>query len=123
MVTGLLIPKKSATGHSSFLKLGSRKYLVISVAMTAARVETDNEHRITDAALSVGSCSVVAQRLPELEQALIGQLLSDDLCNTITQQHVSSLSPIDDVRSTASYRIDASVELLRRTLRTLVNRS
>ena len=125
IVTELLLPKTSTEGDSYFLKLGARKYLVISIAMVAVRLQTDNNNLITNAALSVGSCSVVASRLPELEQYLIGKLLTPDLApelaNSITQQHVSGLSPIDDVRATATYRHSAAAELIRRSIVTLAN--
>ncbi len=123
MVIDLLIPKASATGSSSFLKLGARKYLVISIAMVATRLAVDSKQCITDAALSVGSCSVVAQRLPDLEQLLIGQTLTADLADIVEHQHVSGLHPIDDVRATADYRHEASAELLRRSITSLVSPS
>lgn len=119
MVTELLIPKSSAAGRSSFLKLGARKYLVISIAMVAARLATDNNNCIVDAALSVGSCSVVAHRLHELEQELIGQTLSHELANSVEHRHVSGLAPIADVRATAEYRYEAAAELLRRSIASL----
>lgn len=123
MVTDLLIPKLSATGNSDFLKLGARKYLVISIAMVATRLATDSNNVITDAALCAGACSVVAQRLPQLEQDLIGQALTTELSNIVTQQHVSKLTPIDDVRATAIYRQQAAAELLRRSIESLANPS
>ena len=123
MVIDLLIPKASANGRSSFLKLGARKYLVISIAMVASRLAVDSSDKIVDAALSVGSCSVVAQRLPALEQVLIGQSLSTNLSSVVTHQHVSALAAIDDVRATADYRREAAAELLRRSIDSLVSQS
>ena len=115
MVTGLLIPRSSATGVSSFLKLGARKYLVISVSAVAARLVTQ-EGRISQAAISVGACSVVACRLGKLEQSLTGRSLSDDLSGLVTPGALADLAPIDDVRATATYRMDAAAELVRRAL-------
>ena len=121
MVVEVLIPKASATGRSTFIKLGARRYLVISIAMCAARISVDKNNVIDSASLSMGSCSVVAIRLHKLEQALIGQTLSPELCNTVQPQHFKELSPIDDVRSSAMYRLDAAAELVKRTLATLVH--
>ncbi|MEE9335442.1 MAG: FAD binding domain-containing protein [Granulosicoccaceae bacterium] len=120
MVIDLLIPKVSARGKSNFLKLGARKYLVISIAMVASRLAVDSRNTIVDAALSVGSCSVVAQRLPKLEQALIGQSLTANLSTTVAHCHVSGLTAIDDVRATAGYRHESAAELLRRSIDSLV---
>ena len=123
MVVDLLIPKASAIGRSSFLKLGARKYLVISIAMVATRLAVDSSDNIVDAALSVGSCSVVAQRLPILEQALIGQPLTADLSSIVSHHHVNQLTAIDDVRATAHYRREAAAELLKRSIELLVSQS
>ncbi|TIO90195.1 MAG: xanthine dehydrogenase family protein subunit M, partial [Mesorhizobium sp.] len=38
MVTAIRVPKRSAVGSSAFVKLGARRYLVISIAMAAARL-------------------------------------------------------------------------------------
>ena len=54
--------------RSAFVKLGARRYLVISILMAAAVVEKDEAGRIAKAAVAVGAASPVAQRLPELEQ-------------------------------------------------------
>ena len=123
MVIDLLLPKTSTSGFSHFLKLGARKYLVISIAMVATRLCVDSKNQITDAALSVGSCSVVAQRLPALEQQLIGKTLGRGLVETVTQELVSGLTPINDVRATADYRHDAALELLKRSIESLMNRA
>ncbi len=69
LVTGILVPAPlaGATARSSFRKLGSRAYLVISIAMAAAVVEVDAAGRIRQARIAVGACSEVAQRLAALE--------------------------------------------------------
>lgn len=119
MVTAILIPAESATGHSTFLKLGARKYLIISISMVAARLAYDEQGLITDAALSVGSCSLVAQRLTALEHKLIAKRVDSDLAALVSAEHIESLAPIDDVRSSALYREQASIELIQRTLTNL----
>ena len=115
MVTAVLIPQEASNGRSCFLKLGARKYLVISIAMVAVRLQVD-QGVISNAALAIGACSAVATRLPRLEAALIGQpvtagagLVSDDLM-------AGDLAPIDDIRANAPYRLHAATELLRRAL-------
>ena len=70
MVTAIRVPKASAAGASAFEKLGARRYLVISIAMAAARIVVGEDGSVSKAAIAVGSCSAVAQRLPALEAAL-----------------------------------------------------
>ena len=64
-------PSLRLQGRSAFVKLGARSHLVISIAMVAARLVVE-KGRVTEAAIAVGSCSGVAQRLPAVEAALIG---------------------------------------------------
>jgi CO/xanthine dehydrogenase FAD-binding subunit len=116
IVTGVLIPDLSAQGRSHFVKLGSRRYLVISIAMVAARIETGANKRVAGARVSVGACSVVARRLRDLEQALIGKRLDESLAQAVSPAQFGLLTPLDDVRASAEYRNEAACELVRRAL-------
>ncbi|HEX2112877.1 MAG TPA: FAD binding domain-containing protein [Alphaproteobacteria bacterium] len=115
LVTAIVIPKPAHQARSTFLKLGARKYLVISIVMVAAVVETDGD-AIAAARVAVGSCSAVAKRLPTLEQRLAGHTLSPAIADVVDTSDLAPLSPIDDVRGTAAYRSDAALTLIRRTL-------
>jgi len=110
------IPRTAEDAASVFLKLGARRYLVISIAMVAAVVLQDSTGRVADARVSVGSCSAVAIRLRELERALRGAPVAAGLGALATADHLNGLSPIDDVRSTAAYRRSAAVKLVQRAL-------
>ena len=115
IVTGIFIADTAARGSSAFFKLGARRYLVISIAMVAARIELADTGLVQAAAISVGACSVVAQRLPGLETDLVGRGVTDIHC--VPQAgHLADLSPIDDVRAPAGYRLDAALEGVRRTI-------
>ena len=83
--------------------------------MIAARIGTNGNGNIENAAIAVGSCSEVAARLSGLEQALIG-VSAADAAGIPDRSHLGALSPIDDVRATADYRQEAALELVRRTL-------
>lgn len=117
IVTGLLIPKPRGPARATFLKLGARKYLVISIVMVAAAIETGGD-RIANARIAVGSCAAVAKRLPALEMALKGVALSS-AAKLPTADHLAPLAPIDDVRGTGEYRRDAALTLVRRALEEL----
>ena len=113
IVTALHLPP--AAGRSAFLKLGARRYLVISIAMVAARLALGADGRVAEVALAVGACSPVARRLPRLEAALIG-LRPTDLPAAIEPGLIEGLAPISDVRADAAYRNDVVPVLLRRAL-------
>jgi CO/xanthine dehydrogenase FAD-binding subunit len=118
LVTALLVPEPQRTARSTFLKLGARKYLVISIVMVGVVIETDGD-AIAAARIGVGSCSAAAKRLPALEQRLVGHKLSPALAEIVQASDLSPLSPIDDVRGTAAYRSDAALTLISRALAAL----
>ena len=120
LVTALHIPKPSARARSNFLKLGARKYLVISIVMVATLVDLDEKGRIAKARVAVGSCAARAQRLPAVEAALTGQAFDADLLPRIGEEQLDPLSPIDDLRGSAGYRREATVTLIRRSLEALL---
>ena len=115
LVTGVRVPKPKHEAKSDFLKLGARRYLVISIAMVATVLEVQ-DGKVRAARIAVGSCSPVARRLPALEQALNGKPLDRCLSACVRPEHLAALSPIDDVRGSAAYRSDAALTLIRRSL-------
>lgn len=117
LVTAVLVPRWPDATRASFLKLGARKYLVISIAMAAATIEPDAAGRVQRAAVAIGACSPVALRLPALEARLIGRPADASLGDAVAAEDFARLAPIDDVRATRAYRIEAAIELTRRTLR------
>jgi CO/xanthine dehydrogenase FAD-binding subunit len=116
LLTGVLIPKWSDRARSDFLKLGARRYLVISIVMVATALDLDSDLMIRRAAVAVGACSPAARRLSVLEARLVGERLRADLGDVVTAEHLSPLSPITDVRATAEYREDAVLTLVKRSI-------
>jgi CO/xanthine dehydrogenase FAD-binding subunit len=116
ILSAVIVPEPHACARSAFLKLGARRYLVISIVMVAVVVDCAPDHTICDARIAVGSASVVPTRMPALEARLRGQTIGGDFARTITADELAPLAPIDDVRATAVYRIDAARELIARAL-------
>jgi CO/xanthine dehydrogenase FAD-binding subunit len=115
LLTAVWVPRTLEDAKSSFLKLGARRYLVISISMVAVVIHVD-AGKVAAARVAVGSCSAVAKRLHKLESELVGLSPRDKLSVIVTPDHIAPLSPIGDVRATAEYRLDASLTLLRRAL-------
>ena len=118
LVTAIVVPRPLHAARSDFLKLGARKYLVISIAMVACVLEVE-DGVVRTARVAVGSCSPVAIRLPDLERALAGKALDGDLAAQVQPEHLIRLSPIGDVRASAAYRKEAALTLIRRSLERL----
>ncbi|HMI00019.1 MAG TPA: xanthine dehydrogenase family protein subunit M [Bradyrhizobium sp.] len=120
LLSRIIIPRGLDDARSVFLKLGSRRYLVISIVMVAAVVQVDGAGKVAQARVAVGSCSVVAQRLVELERRLAGANAAAGLGELVSAEHLAGLTPIDDVRATAVYRRDAALTLVKRALESCV---
>lgn len=114
LMTAVIIQTDGARGASHFEKLGARKYLVISIAMAAVRLVAERG-AVTEARVALGACSPVALRLNALERDLIGAPL-DRLGDVVKTVHMERLQPIDDVRASAGYRLQAACVLIRRAL-------
>lgn len=98
---------------SRFEKLGTRRQLVISIAMVAGLLRWE-AGRVAEARVAVGACSAVARRLGGLEAALLG--CSAARAAEIVAATPLELSPIGDVRAPAAYRLDAARTLVARSL-------
>jgi CO/xanthine dehydrogenase FAD-binding subunit len=120
ILSAVHVPRAIENAASAFLKLGARRYLVISISMVAAIVQADAAGRVAEARVAVGSCSATAQRLRTLEMDLLGRLCAAGIGNAVRIEHLELISPIDDVRATAEYRRDASLTLVRRALEACV---
>ena len=121
ILTSLAVPRRLGDAASSFLKLGARRYLVISIVMVAVTILVDERNGQgscgAEARIAVGSCSAAARRLPRLEESLVGAAARPGLGKLAAASHLAGvLAPIDDVRATAEYRRDASLTLVQRAI-------
>jgi len=115
LLTAVLVPKPAHAARSHFLKLGAREYLVVSIAMVAATLELE-AGQVRAARIAVGACSPVAQRLPLAEAVLAGKPCDAHLGGSVRAEHMAALAPIDDVRASGEYRMEAALTLVRRVL-------
>lgn len=120
IMTAVFAREPPATASSTFLKLGARRYLVISIVMVAVLLDVV-DGLVCKASVAAGACSAVAKRLPEVEQRLVGAPAQAGLGNLIGSDHIAALSPIDDLRGSAEYRRDAALTLVRRAIERCLN--
>jgi CO/xanthine dehydrogenase FAD-binding subunit len=120
IMTAIFARQPAPTARSSFLKLGARRYLVISIVMVAVLLDVV-DGLVRTASVAAGACSAAAKRLPEVERQLVGASASADLGDLIGGEHLAGLSPIDDLRASAEYRRDAALTLVRRAVECCLN--
>ena len=105
IVTAIEVPLTALITQSLFLKMGSRRYLVISIVMLAAQWQPGQVCRI-----AIGACSPVARRLASLEAWYLEGMQPAKRVEAINAS-LSLLRPIDDVRADQDYRHDLAREL------------
>lgn len=115
LLTHIVVPRPRGDARSAFTKLGARRYLVISIVAVAVVLEVEGE-TITRAGAAVGACAPTARRLPVLEARLVGRAANAAHADSVDDGCLAPLSPIDDIRGTATYRRDVCLTLLRRAL-------
>jgi len=72
---------------------------------------------VTLARIAFGGVAEQALRLPALEQALQGQIITDSLMADLHEQVRASLNPISDVRASRDYRREMAANLIVRALK------
>jgi CO/xanthine dehydrogenase FAD-binding subunit len=112
ILSAIIVPYSPQGARTSFVKLGARKYLVISIVMVAAYVLKNADGSISDARVAIGSASEKALRLHHLESELKGLKPDIKPSALLRREHISLLKPIDDVRATSGYRHDAAMQLI-----------
>lgn len=102
-------------GRANFQKLGRRAAETLSVVNAAAYIEQSGGV-CTAARIAVGSAAPTVRLCEAAANALIGSRLDDAAVNAAAQLVNQVLSPIDDIRSTAWYRLETAPVLVRRAI-------
>ena len=101
---------------STYLKFAARASQGPTIVAVAALLGLDGGSRIEEAAIAVGACSATAARLSGVEAALGGRPIDPSLMDAVKVAPITELSPIDDVRGSAAYRLEAAREIAARAV-------
>jgi xanthine dehydrogenase iron-sulfur cluster and FAD-binding subunit A len=101
-----------------FVKLGLRRAQAISV-IDAAVVLTFDGNEVTEARIALGSLAPTIVRAGTAEAVLAGKRLKPEVCSEAAALACAAVSPIDDVRGTAAYRLQTLHNLLANALEEL----
>ncbi len=114
LITAVHLPPLNTSDHHHFRKVGTRLAQSISKVMLGARVRVE-KGIVTDARIAFGSVAATPVRVPTVEAALIGQPVNPNVVDLLDQD----ITPIDDVRSSAQYRMAVAKRTLRGFLRSI----
>ena len=118
LLTAIHVPHLQPDQRGIFVKAGLRRAQAISVVHLAA-VVTITDDLVSDARFAIGSVAPTVLLLPEVRSALLGRQLDDAATDAAATIVAASVSPIDDLRATASYRSELVSTMTRRALRAL----
>lgn len=107
----LPFPDKTPT-RGTFRKVGTRAAQAISKTVFAGLIWTAKNGELTEARLAFGSMAPTVRRLHAAEGFLRGRRLNDVSIAAAAELMTNDVSPIDDIRSTREYRLQASRNLL-----------
>ena len=121
LLRAIRVPRPSGVRQSYYRKVGTRKAQAISKVCIAATA-TMQGATLSDVRLAFGSVAPIPFRCTGTEAVLSGKAVTPALVRAACGALESELAPIDDIRSTAQYRLRVSSNLLADWLGTLVVR-
>ncbi|HEU4432191.1 MAG TPA: xanthine dehydrogenase family protein subunit M [Pyrinomonadaceae bacterium] len=111
LLTRIRLPRNTAGVTHYYRKVGTRKAQAISKVCLAATGRTNNGH-IEDLRIALGSVAPIVVRCTQTENALRGQKPDAATVKSAQAILLREISPIDDIRSTADYRLHVASNLL-----------
>ncbi len=101
-----------------FRKVGTRAASAISKTVAAGLLWLSKDGRIQEARFALGSMAPTVRRLRSVEALLVGKKPTSSLAEEAAALLERDVAPIDDLRSTRTYRLEVSKNILRAFLRT-----
>jgi CO/xanthine dehydrogenase FAD-binding subunit len=111
LLSRIRMPRNTADMTHYYRKVGTRKAQAISKVCFAAVGKTD-DGQIADTRMAVGSVAPIVVRCVQTENLLRGRKLDGETIRIACDSLMREISPIDDIRSTAKYRLQVAKNLL-----------
>ena len=118
LIKSIRLPRTHLPWRQYYRKVGTRKAQAISKICFAALAELDGE-QVKDIRIAVGSVAPVVVRCVRTEEVLRGRKVEAAAVSDARAELAREISPIDDIRSTANYRLQVAMNVLEEFLRTL----
>jgi CO/xanthine dehydrogenase FAD-binding subunit len=105
------MPRGRASWRQTYRKVGTRKAQAISKVCLAAAADVEGE-LVRDIRIALGSVAPVVIRCTHAEASLRGTRRDAAVHDAARRALAQDISPIDDIRSTAEYRMRVAGNLL-----------
>ncbi len=118
LIKAIRLPRATKEWHQRMRKVGTRKAQAISKVCFAGMAQLDGKE-LRDIRLAFGSVAPVPMRALKTEAVMKDRKIDKSLIDDSRAQLAAELIPIDDMRSTADYRLSVGANLLEEFLRRL----
>jgi CO/xanthine dehydrogenase FAD-binding subunit len=128
LIHSVTLKRSEGEKYEYYRKVGARRAQAISKVCLAGLIRTENaqstddprdslpsrgpKRKITHVRLAIGSVGPTPQRLISTENALFGKELRPDVLDAARKILEREIVPLDDIRSTAEYRLKVAGNLL-----------
>lgn len=120
LLTRIEIPLPAPDAHAAFYKVGTRRAQAISKVCLGGHAILAEDRSLRDVRLAAGSVAPVPLMLDSVAQLLEGRTLTPETVPELAEETGraarAAVRPIDDVRSTATYRAETLGNLVGRFL-------
>jgi len=116
LIRRIRLPRRTKRWKQYYHKVGTRKAQAISKVCFAGAAEVAGDE-IRDVRIALGSVAPTVVRCVKTEALLKGQKLSPAALRTAKDALSEEIAPIDDMRSSAHYRLRVALNLLEDFLR------
>jgi len=111
LIAAVRLPKPREGARHFYRKVGTRRAQAISKVCFAALAEVEGDS-LKEVRVALGSVAPVVLRCRRTEGVLRGRPLDGDSMRAALDEIAREVTPIDDVRSTAEYRLRVAQNLL-----------
>lgn len=111
LIKSIRLPRTQAGLSQYYRKVGTRKAQAISKICFAGLARLDGA-QIKDVRIALGSVAPVVVRCLKTEDVLKGKKVDSETVAAARKALAQEISPIDDIRSTANYRLQVAMNVL-----------
>jgi CO/xanthine dehydrogenase FAD-binding subunit len=111
LLRAIRLPRRFGSWQQYYRKVGTRKAQAISKVCFAGAALVENG-AIRDVRIALGSVAPIVLRATKTEDALRGKTIAPAVISSAKEGLAREIAPIDDIRSTARYRLRVAQNLL-----------
>jgi len=118
IITRIHLPLPQPGWSDYYRKVGTRRFQAISKTLLAGRISRAPDGTVRDLRLILASVAPYTLRAVRTEDIIRGRRLTPDLIEQAAKAIQDEIHPIDDIRSTETYRRAVTSNLVREFLKT-----